>query len=67
VQAAVVSATVEHPMPGFAERRRPTLEQALERAWSEALRVEAECPVCFGVMTMRAGSAECADCGSRLS
>jgi Zn finger protein HypA/HybF involved in hydrogenase expression len=62
-----VSATLEHPTPAFAERRRPTLEQALERAWSEALRAEAECPVCSGVMTMRAGAAECADCGSRLS
>ena len=62
-----MSATLEHPMPVFAERRRPTLEQALERAWSEALRGGADCPVCHGPMSLRAGEAECAGCGSRLS
>jgi hypothetical protein len=63
-----MSATVEQPMPIFAERRRPTLEQALQCAWRVALAGgHAECPFCHGPMTMRAGDAECADCGSRLT
>ena len=62
-----MSATLEHPMPVLAQRRRPTLEQALERAWREALQGGAECPLCAGHMELRGGEAECAHCGSRLS
>jgi hypothetical protein len=63
-----MSATLEHPMPVFAERRRPTLEQTLERAWRDALAgATAECPLCHSHMELRAGQAECTGCGSRLS
>jgi hypothetical protein len=63
-----MSATLEHPMPVLAERRRPTLEQTLERAWRDALAgAAAECPVCHEHMELRGGQAECTGCGSRLS
>ena len=62
-----MSATLEHPMPMVAQRRRPTLEQTLEGAWRDALEGGAECPLCSGHMELRAGEAECSDCGSRLS
>ena len=63
-----MSATLEHPMPLLASHRRQTLEQALEGAWRDALQGEpAECPLCSGHMELRAGGAECSDCGSRLS
>jgi hypothetical protein len=63
-----MSATLEQPMPVFAEPLRPTLEQTLERAWRDALAgAPAECPLCRERLTLHAGHAECTGCGSRLS
>ena len=63
-----MSATLEHPVPVFAEPRRRTLEQTLERSWRDALAgAPAECPLCREHMELRGAEAECTGCGSRLS
>jgi hypothetical protein len=63
-----MSATLEHPIPVFADSRRPTLEQTLERAWRDALRgAPSECPICHERMELSAGVAKCTGCESRLS
>jgi hypothetical protein len=63
-----MSATMEHLVPVFAEPRRRTLKQTLDRSWRDALAgVRAECPLCREHMELRGGEAECTGCGSRLS
>jgi hypothetical protein len=46
---------------------RTTLEERLQTAW-RLLQAEgaANCPVCSGEMTLRAGVGACAGCGARL-
>ena len=63
-----MSATLEHPVPVFAEPRQRTLEETLERSWRDALAgAPAECPLCREHMQVRGREAECTGCGSRLS
>ena len=63
-----MSATMEHQRPVFAEPRRRTLEETLERSWRDALAgAAAECPLCREPMQVGSGEAKCTGCGSRLS